>query len=155
MNLSPHFTAAELGVTSATPVAHVQALAALCLTILEPIREHVGRPVHVNRPDLWITSRGWRHPASLVGSRTSQHRKGEAADFDLGGADLVPVWRWIAWESGLPFGQVILEKSAPSRPWGWVHVSLGAPWRDPARCGQVLVYDGRTYRRLTGPDDLP
>ena len=43
--------------------------------------------------------------------------------------------RWICAESGLAFGQCILEKSSPSKPFSWVHVSLGTK-------REALVYDG-------------
>ena len=148
MNLSPHFTAAELGVTTATPPAHLAALRHVAVDLLEPIRAHVGGPVRVNDPRVGLTGRGWRaSPGS--GSATSQHLRGEAVDLDLYGADLVGLWRWIAWDSGLRFGQLIIERRRPG-PWSWIHVSLGAPWRDPARCGQVMFSpDGRSYTRVT------
>lgn len=150
MNLSPHFTAAELGVTASTPPAHFEALRRVCTDLLEPIREHVGRPMRVNDPRAGLTMRGWR-PSASVGSATSQHLKGEAADFDLYGADLVGLWRWIGFESGLRFGQLIIERRRPG-PWTWIHISLGAPWRDPSRCGQVMCSpDGKTYQRVTDP----
>ena len=50
--------------------------------------------------------------------------------------------RWIVCDSGLAFGQCILEKPGGSV---WVHVSLGAPYRDPKKCGESLAYDGKTY----------
>ena len=153
IKLSPHFTADELGVLPNTPHAHVAALGHVCADLLEPIRAHVGGPMRVNDPRAGLSFRGWR-PSPTVGSATSQHLKGEAADFDLFGADLVPLFRWIAWESGLRFGQLIIERRRPG-PWSWIHISLGAPWRDPGRCGQVMFSpDGRTYGRLTSPSDV-
>ena len=154
VRLSPHFTAAELGVRADMPDAHLDALKRLCRDVLEPIREHVGGPMRVNDPKAGLTMRGWR-PSASVGSATSQHLRGEAADFDLYGADLEPVWRWIAWESGLRFGQLIIERRRPG-PWSWIHVSLGAPWRDPSRCQQVMCSpDGKTYRRMQKGEALP
>lgn len=150
MKLSPHFAGWELGVTSATPPPHVLALRELCETILEPIRLHVGGPVRINRPDIGITQRGWRDAKTNIGSATSQHKLGEAADPDIDG-DLVALWRWIAWDSGIPFGQCILERSRPDRQWGWIHVSLGAPWRAPSRCGQVMIAPGDGRYLLATP----
>ena len=143
MNLSPHFTLAELTRTSraefaavnSAPPANVEAaLRALCGTILEPVRAQFG-PVSIHS--------GYRCPglnAAVGSSDTSQHPRGEAADFHCSGASLVDVWRWIALHHALPFGQVILEGGRPGA-WGWVHVSLGEPWRPRERCRQVLVID--------------
>lgn len=50
-NASPHFSWAELGVTTATLAAHRDAMGVLASTILEPIRVHAGRPCGVNRPN--------------------------------------------------------------------------------------------------------
>ena len=84
---SPHFTWAELGVTSATRTVHRDAMGVLASTILEPIRAHVGGPVRVNRPDLGLLGRGWR-ASQGIGSATSQHLVGQAVDLDIDG-DLV------------------------------------------------------------------
>ena len=149
MNLSPHFTLEELTATQVRSMVERNrvvsdsvrdALAHLCTDLLEPVRTHFGRPV--------IIHSGYRCPelnAMVGGSSTSQHRKGEAADFHVHGLPLVDVARWIA-SSGAPFGQLILEGGSPGA-WGWIHLSLGAPWRDSRRCGEVLTYDGSTYRR--------
>ena len=147
-----HFTDAELGLTDATPAAHRAAMYVLRDTLLTPIREHVGRPVYVNRDGMKL--RGWRPPIS-VGVATSQHFRGEAADIDIGGGDIVPLFRWIAWESRLPFGQLIIERRKPG-PWSWIHLSLGAPYRDASRCGQVLYSpDGKRYVRCQPKTELP
>ena len=148
-----HFPDAELGLTAATPAAHRAAMYVLRDTILTPIREHVGAAVYVNRDGM--TLRGWR-PSGSVGVATSQHFRGEAADIDLGGkVDIVPLFRWIAWESGLPFGQIIIERRKPGR-WSWLHVSLGLGYRAPPRCGQVLYSpDGQRYVSCTPTTVLP
>lgn len=142
MSLSLHFTLAEMTRTGQTALAvrnaneahpYIPALTALCTTILEPIRARFG-PVKVNS--------GFRGPAvnaAVGGSPTSQHSKGEAADIVCPGASLDEVMVWIV-NSGIKYGQVIREP-------GWVHVSLGAPWRTAAKCGQALkTSDGKTYK---------
>ncbi len=147
MTLSPHFTLAELTRTSraalaaknaAEAQAYLPALTALCSDILEPIRAQFG-PVRINS--------GFRGPAvnaAVGGSATSQHSKGEAADIVCPGTDLDTLMRWIVHESGIAYGQVIREPS-------WIHVSLGAPWRPVAKCGQALVTtDGKTYAPWRG-----
>ena len=146
-NASPHFSWAELGVTTATPAAHRDAMGVLAATILEPIRTHVGHAVRVNRPDVGLLNRGWRATRG-IGSATSQHRVGQAADLDIDG-DLVALFRWLAFDSGLPFGQAIIEKRRTAA-WSWIHVSLGAPYREIGKCGQVLCSpDGTSYQRVT------
>lgn len=142
MNLSPHFTLSELTRTGQASLAaknaaeaqsYIPALTALCSTILEPIRARFG-PVRVNS--------GFRGPAvnaAVGGSATSQHSKGEAADIVCPGVDLDVLMAWIVNESGIAYGQVIREPT-------WVHVSLGAPCRAAAKCGQALkTKDGKTY----------
>ena len=91
-----------------------------------------------------VTS-GFRGPAvnaAVGGSASSQHSKGEAADIVCPAVTVDELHRWIVSESGLKFGQCILEKPAGS---AWVHVSLGAPYRDPKKCGESLYFDGKTY----------
>lgn len=144
---SPHFLWSEGGVTTATPAAHRDAWGVLASTILEPIRAHVGGAVRVNRPELGLLNRGWRSERG-IGSATSQHLVGQAADLDIDG-DLVALFRWLAFDSGLPFGQCIIEKRRTAA-WSWIHVSLGAPYREIGKCGQVLCSpDGTTYQRVT------
>jgi len=105
--------------------------------MLEAIRSRFG-PVRVNS--------GFRGPAvnaAVGGSPTSQHSKGEAADIVCASCDVEILHKWIVTESGLKFGQCILEKP-PGK--SWVHISLGAPWRDPKRCGESLIFDGKDYK---------
>ena len=91
-----------------------------------------------------VTS-GFRGPAlnkAVGGSSSSQHSKGEAADIVCPTVTVDDLHKWIVTESGLPFGQCILEKPPGS---AWIHISLGAPYRDPKRCGQSLAFDGKSY----------
>lgn len=163
MSLSRYFTLGELLVTSRAEFRAAQmtaaespqtraALEALARTILDPIREHVGRPVRVNS--------GLRCPALNAAtpgaSKTSQHVRGEAADIAVPGlsdAELRRVWAWVAFESGLAYGQAIFEDARPGSEGGaWIHVSLGAPWRAPERCGQALTWTPvEGYVRRSGP----
>lgn len=143
MNLSPHFTLAELtrtssGLANVPTDAEVKALATLCATLLEPVRAKFG-PVSIHS--------GYRGPAvnaAIGGSKTSQHMRGEAADFHCPGATLEVVMRWIVTESNLHYGQVILEGHTAGKP-TWIHLSLGTPWRLGSACMQALVYDGKAY----------
>ena len=146
MNLSPHFTFDELTRTGQSALqaknreeakAYMQALTDLA-AMLEVIRAKFG-PIRVNS--------GFRGPAvnaAVGGSATSQHSKGEAADIGCGVSD-AELHRWIVTQSGLKFGQCILEQP-PGR--SWVHISLGAPYRDAKRCGESLKFDGKAYTAL-------
>ena len=143
MNLSPHFTLAELtrtssGLANVPTDAEVKALEALCATLLEPVRAKFG-PVSIHS--------GYRGPAvnaKIGGSKTSQHMRGEAADFHCPGATLETVMRWIVTESNLHYGQVILEGHTAGEP-TWIHLSLGTPWRLGSACMQALTFDGKGY----------
>lgn len=144
MNLSPHFTLAELtrsdvatrrGIANDPPPEAISRLKGLCANILEPLRVKFG-PLRVNS--------GYRSAelnAAIGGAKTSQHMRGEAADIEAAdpavtNADLA---YWIAKE--LPFDQVILECYTPGEPRsGWVHVSYV-----PVGRREQLTFDGRRY----------
>ena len=144
-DVSKHFSWAELTRTGSTELQQINrheaeqcraALTALATTILEPIRAKFG-PLKVNS-----AFRGPSVNAKVGGSKTSQHLRGEAADIVASSVTVEELHRWIVTESGLPYGQCILERTAPARPYSWVHVSLGEPWRKDTLCRQALVYDG-------------
>jgi len=120
-------------------------LADLAATILDPIRAHAKKPVRVNS--------GFRCLAlntAIKGSKTSQHMKGEAADICVPGLNeqgLWELWRWIAFDSGLAFGQCIFEDARPDVEGGaWIHISLGPPHRVPGR--EVLTWTPSGYKRV-------
>lgn len=143
MNLSAHFTLGEMtrtssGLYNGPTIDKIKALTVLCTTLLEPVRNRFG-PVSIHS--------GYRGPAvnvAIGGSKSSQHMKGEAADFHCPGATLEHVMRWIVVESGLNYGQVILEGHTKGEP-TWIHLSLGAPYRLGSSCMQALVFDGKSY----------
>ncbi len=111
--------------------------------MLQVVHDHNASPVIVHSgfrsSDLNRASRG---------SRYSQHRKGEAADFHVLGQDLTEVWTWLWQHSGIEFGQLILEGRQAGEP-TWIHLSPGAPWRSRDRTGQVFTCDDEHgYRRV-------
>lgn len=121
---SEHFTLAELTRTDHpydnTPRAeHVEALHALAVCLLDPIRRAYGAPVHVNS--------GFRSPtvnAAVKGSATSDHMQGRAADIAPypapSGRRTVAVL-WNALYPLLPhltFDQVILYPASERSPDG-------------------------------------
>lgn len=128
MNLSPHFTLEEMiksqagdraGIDNLPSAAHREALRALCVSVLEPIRERFG-PVVINS--------GYRGPElnrMVGGAASSQHCSGEAADIEVPGMSNGDLARWI--EKHLEYDQLILECYKPGIPSsGWVHVSYKA-----------------------------
>lgn len=128
MNLSPHFTLAELtkshvaavmSISNMPPKPAIERLRLLCLNVLEPVRERFGP---------FTPSSGYRSLIlnRLVGSSdTSQHVAGEAADFEIPGVANIEVTRWIA--ETLEFDQLILEFYSATDPTaGWVHCSYRA-----------------------------
>jgi hypothetical protein len=138
MNVSPHFSWEELTRTGQTALQasnraeaeqYRASLTRLAVELLEPIRAKFG-PVKINS-----AFRGPSVNAAVGGSKTSQHMRGEAADIVATAVSVEELHRWICAESGLAFGQCILEKSSPSKPFSWVHVSLGTK-------REALVYDG-------------
>jgi zinc D-Ala-D-Ala carboxypeptidase len=147
--LSPHFTFAEMTRTDVrrlldtnrdVPDELIPVGVALCETLLEPIRDHFGAPV--------IVHSGYRCKelnTVVGGSKTSQHMKFAASDFHVVGVELVDVWKWVWQSSGLRWGQLLLEGWSFDKP-SWIHISLGAPWRDPVKCGQVMTYDSSKKR---------
>jgi zinc D-Ala-D-Ala carboxypeptidase len=118
VNLSRSFTLAEMTVTS-KPLPNdpnpkqLAALKALCMYVLQPLRDEVGRAIQ-------ITSgfRSERVNAAVGGASTSQHKLGEAADIKISGLTPKQVCETII-RLGLPFDQLICEFNS------WVHVSYG------------------------------
>ena len=145
--LSPNFTWSEMTKTGQTALqeqnrreaeAYKDALAAVCSTLLEPIRAKFG-PLRVNS--------GFRSPATNAAikgsSKTSQHMLGQACDFVPMDEKipLLAVVDWVRKSSSMKWGQLIHEHPGSSR---WIHISLGAPWRSGANM-QVLDFDGSSY----------
>ena len=92
----------------------VENLRALCLEVLQPLRDHLGRPVT-------ITS-GYRCKElnkRVGGVRNSQHLKGEAADIRVKNREeLIEMMKFLMDET--QFDQLIWEKTGATE---WVHVS--------------------------------
>lgn len=95
-----------------TPEASA-ALDALMWNVLDPIRRIWGKPIIVNS--------GYRCPklnATIGGSATSQHMKGEAADITAGDPTKNKELFDMIAQSAIPFDQLIDEKN-----YRWIHVS--------------------------------
>lgn len=129
-------TALRMGIDNEPTPGDLYNLSQLCDNILQPVREHFGKPVTV--------SSGYRSVAlceAIGSSAKSQHAKGEAADFEIVGIDNKEVAVWI--RDNLNFDQLILEFYKDGEPSsGWIHCS----YSDNNR-GSVLKYDGKNYTK--------
>lgn len=142
MNLSPHFTLAELthsqtaarlGLDNDPPPDVLENLRRTALG-LEMVRALVGAPV--------VVSSGYRSPQvnrAVGGAKASQHLTGQAADITAPGfgtpAELV---RAIV-GSQIPYDQCILEFPGPTGKGGWCHISFAEA---PRREALVIDHDG-------------
>jgi hypothetical protein len=110
--------------------------------LMEKIRTIIGGAVDVHSayrcPDL--------NAATQAAAKKSQHMLCEACDWSPAGPDTVESIE-IAFQKviaaarrgEIKFGQLIVEQA--NRGYSksiWVHISLGLPHRDPARCGEIM-----------------
>jgi zinc D-Ala-D-Ala carboxypeptidase len=144
MQLSGHFSLSELtksqtaerkGIDNKPTLEHIENLTELCVQILEPTRRNFGKPM--------VITSGYRSEelCEAIGSKsTSQHAKGEAADFEMFGIDNKELAKYI--KNNLVFDQLILEFYNPDDPSsGWVHCSYS---KEENR-KQSLLYNGKDY----------
>ena len=146
MNLTKNFSLNELtksqtaerkGIDNTPSTEHQENLKSLCTAILQPVRDHFGQVVSV--------SSGYRSPelCTAIGSKiTSQHAKGEAADFEIFGVSNKELADWIYYNT--QYDQLILEYWNESDPnSGWVHCSFS---RGKNRRQYLRAYkeDGKT-----------
>ena len=119
MKLSQNFTLAELSVTETglknVPTTEALSnLATLTNTILQPLRDKLGKPVNVTS--------GYRSQEvnkRVGGEALSAHLTGRAADIYVAGMTPYQLAKFIQ-DSGLPYDKVIQEPS-------WVHVQIAKP----------------------------
>ena len=148
MKLSENFTldeltksqeAIRLGIPNEPNDEHITNLMLLCTHILQPIRNYFKIPVSI--------SSGYRSPElceAIGSSRTSQHARGEAADFELFGIHNREVSDWIV--KNTDYDQCILEFWNSNEPnSGWVHCSYSTnnnrkQYLKAQRIGGKIVY---------------
>jgi len=144
MQLSGHFSLSELtksqtaerkGISNKPTLEHIENLTELCTQVLEPTRRNFGKPM--------VITSGYRSEelCEAIGSKTtSQHAKGEAADFEMFGLDNRSLAKYI--KNNLIFDQLILEfynQDDPSS--GWVHCS----YNKEENRKEALLYNGKEY----------
>ena len=138
MNLSPHFSLAELTFTDHrefdnTPNEKEMENLVRLAKFLEQVRALLGKPIMVN------SAFRSKQVNDAVGSKdTSQHRIGCAVDFRVPGMTPDEVVRTIR-ASKLPFDQLIREFDR------WTHLSIPNTPETPPR-GQVLIIDRQGTR---------
>lgn len=146
MNLSPHFTMAEMIATSVRGVSniplpdHLDNLRFLCAELLEPMRKQFG--------PLFTTS-GFRSLAvnrRIGGSKTSMHMEGCA--WDGVPLDSKVAWRevisFVLFNPALPVDQVIYEFGR------WIHIGT-RPHGESCRREALMIF-GKKYEPWN-PDD--
>ena len=93
----------------------IENLKALCMEVLQPLRDFLGKPV--------VISSGYRCAElnkAVGGVKNSQHMKGEAADIHVDSTEhLLKIMHFIMDE--LDFDQLIWERNRAGTQ--WVHVS--------------------------------
>ena len=148
MQLSEHFnlkeftkseTAIRKRIDNTPNAVHAQNLKNVCEKILEPVRNHFGKPVRINS--------GYRGPAlnaAVGGSSKSQHCNGEAVDFEIDGLPNPELAKWVS--ENCEFDQIILEfydpKEGPNS--GWVHASYTTSGANRKQKMTAVTVNGKT-----------
>jgi len=139
MNLSANFTLKELtrsdtadrlDIDNTPNEEQIESLRLLCENILQPVRDHFGKPVKI--------SSGFRCSAlnqATGGSSNSDHCRGQACDFEIDGVSNPDLAQWIA--DNLKYTQLILEFYTQGQPnSGWVHASFNP---DNLKCQELTA----------------
>lgn len=142
--LSKHFTLIECirseeatrrGIDNTPPEEYIPKLEIVCNKILEPPREFYGIPF---RPNSVYRNEIINH--LVGGSKTSQHMKAEAADFEIPTISNYDLAVWC--KNHMEFDQLILECYIPGQVnSGWVHMS----YKESVNRNQVLTFTGKQY----------
>ena len=146
MQLSKHFkleefekssTATRLGIKNKAGSGEIKNLTDLCYAVLEPVRAKFDKPI-------MVTS-GYRSEelcVAIKSSKTSQHTKGQAVDFEIAGVSNLQLAIWI--QNNCDFDQLILEfwKEEEGANSGWVHCS----YNEGSNRKQVLTFNGKEFK---------
>ena len=118
IELTKSQTATRKGIDNTPSTEHRDNLKSRCEMVLQPVRDHFNRVVSV--------SSGYRSEelCLAIGSKiTSQHAKGQAADFEIYGLSNKELSDWV--HENLDYDQLILEYWREEDPnSGWVHCSF-------------------------------
>ena len=118
IELTKSQTAERKGIDNTPSPTHQENLKSLCVNVLQPVRDHFSRVVSI--------SSGYRSEelCLAIGSKTtSQHARGEAADFEIFGISNKELANYVHFN--LNYDQLILEYWKEEDPnSGWVHCSF-------------------------------
>ena len=106
-------TAKKYNIYNMPDTQQLDCLLNLIVYCLQPIRDYIGKPMKISSG--FRSVRLNNHP-TIKGSNTSQHIKGQAADFTISGMTPKQIIEKIV-ASGIEFDQLINEYNI------WVHVS--------------------------------
>jgi hypothetical protein len=131
-------SATRFGISNEPTEEALSNLQKLATHILQPVRDHFGKP-------LIITS-GYRSPELCVkigSTTTSQHTKGQASDFEIGGIANKDLSDWI--HQNLDYDQLILEFWKPDDAnSGWVHCSYKGEGQNRKQYLRAITENGKT-----------
>jgi hypothetical protein len=131
-------SATRFGISNEPTEEALSNLQKLATHILQPVRDHFGKP-------LIITS-GYRSPElclKIGSTTTSQHTKGQASDFEIGGIANKDLSDWI--HQNLDYDQLILEFWKPEDAnSGWVHCSFKGEGQNRKQYLRAFTENGRT-----------
>ena len=128
-------TASNHGIKNEPSEIEIENLRRLCVNILQPLRDQVGKAIKINS--------GYRSEElnkKVGGSKTSSHKKGEASDIECD-QDRENVNLFLYIIENLDFDQLIIYKSTTGQP-RFVHVS----YREGSNRNQAMIKrDGGGY----------
>ena len=130
-------TATRLGIKNKAGSGEIKNLTDLCYAVLEPVRAKFDKPI-------MVTS-GYRSEelcVAIKSSKTSQHTKGQAVDFEIAGVSNLQLAIWI--QNNCDYDQLILEfwKEEEGANSGWVYCS----YNEGSNRKQVLTFNGKEFK---------
>ena len=131
-------TATRLGIKNKAGSGEIKNLTDLCYAVLEPVRSKFDKPI-------MVTS-GYRSEelcVAIKSSKTSQHTKGQAVDFEIAGVSNLQLAIWI--QNNCDYDQLILEfwKEEEGANSGWVHCS----YNEGSNRKQVLTFNCKEFKK--------
>jgi len=123
------------GIINEPNEAQFNNLKALCKNVLDPIRNGLDNSVLVGSG-----LRVVKLNTLVGGSKKSQHRYGEAADFDVVGYNTTEVYEWVILESDIVYDQIIHEFGDD----GWIHISFTSRYPNRMRNTVAMKVNGKT-----------
>ena len=130
-------TATRLGIKNKAGSGEIKNLTDLCYAVLEPVRAKFEKPI--------LVTSGYRSEelcVAIKSSKTSQHTKGQAVDFEIAGVSNLQLAIWI--QNNCDYDQLILEfwKEEEGANSGWVHCS----YNEGSNRKQVLTFNGKEFK---------